>query len=113
MTDNKIDLATVIQQLRYDVEKTWWEGQGSAVAMEVGPIELEVTVQVEKSGDAKLGVKFYIVDASVGGNASMTNTQRVKIVLTPRDRHNAAAPLLISGTATEGEFVPDLPPSGQ
>jgi len=107
-----IDLTNVIQQLRYDIEKTWWEGQQSAVAMEVGPVELEVSVAVEKSGDAKLGVKFYVINASTGAKGSVTDTQRIKIVLTPRDRRSPTGPLLIGATAEQGDDFPTLPGTG-
>jgi len=107
-----IDLTKVIQQLRHDIEKTWWEGQQSAVAMEVGPVELEVTVAVEKDADAKLGVKFYVLDASAGAKGAMTNTQRIKIVLTPRDRRSPTGPLLIGAVADEGDNIPTLSGEG-
>jgi len=101
-----------MQQLRHDTEKTWWEGQQSAVAMEVGPVELEVTVAVEKDADAKLGVKFYVLDASAGAKGAMTNTQRIKIVLTPRDRRSPTGPLLIGAVADEGDNIPTLSGEG-
>jgi hypothetical protein len=109
MAGTGIDLTNVIQQLRYDIETTWWKGQTSGVAMEVGPIELEVTVQVEKSKDAHLGVKFYVVDASAGGDATTTNTQKIKLTLTPRDRRSPTGPLLISATASATDALPEVP----
>jgi hypothetical protein len=110
--DAGIDLTTVIQQLRYDIERTWWHGQNSGVAMEVGPIELEVTVQVAKDKKAKLGVKFYVVDASVGGDGSATNTQRIKLTLTPRSKLDPTVPLLIAATADATDDLPAVPPAG-
>ena len=112
VADDGIDLTKVIQQLRYDIEKTWWEGRRSAVAMEVGPVELEVSVTVEKNADAKLGVKFYVVNASAGARGAVIDTQRIKIVLTPRDRRSPTGPLLIGATAEEGDDVPTLPGTG-
>jgi NTP-dependent ternary system trypsin peptidase co-occuring protein len=108
VTDDGIDLSKVIQQLRYDIEKTWWEGQQSAVAMEVGPVELEVSVAVEQNADAKLGVKFYVINASSGIKGTATDTQRIKIVLTPRDRRSPTGPLLIGATAEEDDDIPTV-----
>jgi len=112
MADSGVDLTSVIQQLRYDIEKTWWEGQQSGVALEVGTIELEVSVEVEKSKDAKFGVKFYVVDAGAGAAKATTVTQRLTIPLTPRDKRNAAAPLLISGNAEASDDLPSVPDRG-
>jgi hypothetical protein len=101
-----IELSTLIKRLRHEIEISWWEGQNSAVAFEVGPVEVEVNTQLQKDGKAEFGVRFYVVSAGAGGAVSSTDTQRIRLTLTPRDRRDPTRPLRIAGKVKDNEEVP-------
>ena len=103
-----LELSTVIKRLRHEIETAWREGQESAIAFEVGPVEIEVNTQLQKDGKAEFGVKFLVVSAGGGGGLSTTDTQRIKLTLTPRDRRDPTQPLRIAGTLKAGEGVPGI-----
>jgi Trypsin-co-occurring domain 2 len=103
---DEIELSTLIKRLRHEIETTWWEGQTSAIVFEVGSVEVEVNTQLQKDGKAEFGVKFLVVSAGGGGGLSTTDTQRIKLTLTPRDRRDPTQPLRIAGELKKGEGVP-------
>lgn len=79
-----IELASVIQDLRSELERAVVAGTGQVLRFELGPIELEVTLGIERSAEADAKVKFWVVEMGARGAVDTTNTQRVKLVLTPR-----------------------------
>ena len=110
---DEIELSTLIKRLRHEIETAWREGQTSAVAFEVGPVEVEVNTQVQKDGKAEFGVKVLVVTVGGGAGLSTTDTQRIKLTLTPRDRRDPTQPLRISGKLKAGEEVPESEGSEQ
>jgi hypothetical protein len=103
---DQIELSTLIKRLRHEIETAWLEGQHSAVGFEVGPVEVEVNTQLQKDGNAEFGVRFLVVSVGGGGKLSTTDTQRIKLILTPRDRRDPTQPLRIAGTVEDDEEVP-------
>lgn len=79
-----IELASVIKDLRAELEGAIVAGADSALRFELGPIELEVSVAVERSGGGQAKVRFLVVDLSADGKVDATSTQKVKLTLTPR-----------------------------
>jgi hypothetical protein len=51
--------------------------------IEVGPVTVEFTLLTRREGEGKAGVKFWVVDASVGGTLTSESTQKVTIQLQP------------------------------
>jgi hypothetical protein len=94
-----IELADVIAGLRRELDTARREGTGKDLRFELGLVELEVSVAVEKSagGDAK--VKFWVVELGANGKISSTSTQRIKLTLTPRltEAAEAADTTILSG----------------
>jgi hypothetical protein len=106
-----IDLSDVIADLRGELDAARRAGEGEPLRFELGPVELEVSVVVQKEvgGDAK--VKFWVVELGADGKLSSTATQRIKLTLIPRLTAAAAAnapamadqPAYISGPTEAGE----------
>ncbi|HET7519427.1 MAG TPA: trypco2 family protein [Actinomycetes bacterium] len=79
-----IELAEVIGELRRELQEALNAGEGERLRFELGPVELEATVVVEKSGGGGAKVRFWVVE--VGGDAKVAevSTHRVKLALQPR-----------------------------
>lgn len=92
-----IELATVIKDLRTELEAAIVAGDGAALRFELGPIELEASIAVEQSATAGSKLKFFLVEANADGKAARTNTQKVKLVLTPSLAPGGGSPY-VSGT---------------
>ncbi|GAA1994188.1 trypco2 family protein [Catenulispora subtropica] len=96
-----IELASVIRDLRAELEAAVVAADGSALLFEVGPVELEVSVVVERSASAGAKARFWVVDAGTEGKTSSTGTQRVKLTLTPKLRDGGSP--RVSGRSLPGE----------
>lgn len=79
-----IELVTVIRDLRTELEKAVAAADGAALRFELGPIELEVTVVVGRSKDGSGKLSFWVVQAGAGRTIDTTDTQRIKLTLTPK-----------------------------
>lgn len=97
-----IELADVISDLRSELERSIEAADGRRLRFELGTIELEVSLAVERSASAGSKVRFWVV--SVDGDAILDNTltQRVKLALVPRLAGTDSAPF-VSGMAGERE----------
>jgi hypothetical protein len=78
-----IELAEVIGELRRELQDVLNAGEGEQLRFELGPVELEATVAVEKSGGGGAKVRFWVIE--VGGDAEVgeVTTHRVKLALQP------------------------------
>jgi hypothetical protein len=111
---DRIELADVVASLRAEINRAWAAGQYDAVGFEAGPIEVELTTEVEVvEAHGKLSAKFWVLSAEAEAGRTRTNTQRVSFSLTPRDRRDPSRPLLIAGSAQPGERRPDSPVGSQ
>lgn len=97
-----IELAAVIRDLRAELAAAVVAADGAPLQFELGPIELEVSVAVERSASAGARVRFWVMDASGEGRAGSTGTQRIKLSLTPRLNPGGGTPK-VSGAAVPGE----------
>lgn len=97
-----IELASVIKDLRDELEQAIVAGADSALRFELGPIELEVSVALERSAGGSAKVRFLVVDLGTDGKVDATSTQKVKLTLTPRLASTGATPH-ISGQVVRGE----------
>ena len=105
-----IELAEVIAELRRELDSARASGEGSELQFELGPIELEVTMALEKQGGAGAKVRFWVVELGGDARANTTNTQRIKLMLKPtlpgptiseRPSHRVSAH--VSGGEASGE----------
>jgi len=78
-----IELADVVRDLRTELDRARAVAGDEELRFDLGPIELEVTVGLEREGGAGAKVRFYVVE--LGGNAHITatSTQRIKLTLRP------------------------------
>ena len=97
-----IELANVIRDLREELQRAIVAGVGEALRFELGPVELEVTLAVERSGEAGGKVRFWVVEAGVERRGESTDTQRIKLVLTPRLGEGVQS-AFVGGEALPGE----------
>jgi hypothetical protein len=78
-----IELAEVIRQLRDELEVARRAATDAELRFEMGPVELEVMVALEKDARAGAKVRFWVVD--LGGEAGFvsSSTHRIKLTLQP------------------------------
>jgi len=97
-----IELASVIRDLRDELERAIVAGAGEALRFELGPVELEVALAVERSGEAGGKVRFWVVEVGGERGWESTDTQRIKLVLTPRLGEGLQS-AYVGGAAVSGE----------
>ena len=78
-----IELADVISELRAELDRARLAAAGSELRFGLGPVELEVTVGLDREGTAGGKVRFWVVEVGAEGKIASTSTQRIKLTLTP------------------------------
>ena len=86
-----IELSDVIASLRTELDTARRAGAGEDLRFELGPVELEVSVALQKEGSGGVKVKFWVVELGADGKLSSMSTQRIKLTLQPRLTADAAA----------------------
>ena len=81
-----VGLAEAVEQVRVELEDAIKRGEGSSVAFETGPVEMEFEVAFAASGGGDVGFRVWVVNVGARADASRTSTNRLKIVLQPVDR---------------------------
>ncbi len=81
-----VGLADAIAALRAELTTAMTDGADAALQFELGPVEMEFLLEVQREAGGKAGVKFWVV--SLGGKGAVTSgsTHRVTLSLTPKDR---------------------------
>lgn len=97
-----IELASVIRDLRDELERAAVAGEGAALRFELGTIELELELVVERSAEGGGRVRFWVLELGGSQSREATSTQRVKLLLTPRTGESGEG-LLVSGRSEPGE----------
>jgi len=98
-----VELAELIGQLREDLSTAMRDGEKSDLRFEVGPVELELTVAVDKEAKPGAKVRFWVVELGADVTAGSHTAQRIKLTLDPRSASQPGRRLQISGTEEEGE----------
>ena len=101
--DDGIELADLIWQLRHEMSRAMWAGQHTDLRFEAGPVELELTVVIEKSHQPGVKAKLVVVDAEFAAKRSTVTTQRIKLTLQPRCTDTPDRQPWISGRPEIGE----------
>ncbi|MET9524804.1 trypco2 family protein [Streptomyces coeruleorubidus] len=100
-----IELSEMIRQLRWELNAAMADGAGERVRFELGTVEIETTVAVDREAEANGKVRFWVVEAGGSGRDTRSRTQRITLTLQPK----AVAPdgtsrnALISGGEVDGE----------
>jgi hypothetical protein len=92
----------VIRDLRAELQAAIDAGADEALHFELGPIELEVSVAVDRSDGGGGKVRFWVLDLGGEHKKDTANTQRIKLSLTPKLAGARHAPR-IAGPAEAGE----------
>jgi hypothetical protein len=79
----KIGLKETLEALRVELSESILVFEGKQIRFEVGEIELEFQVVVEKSKEGKGGIKFWVVEMGGGIASKDAITHRIKIPLKP------------------------------
>lgn len=85
MADSWVGLADAVKGIRAELDAAMTEGAGKDVQFEVGPVELEFAVDIQKDAKADFGVRIWVVSLGAKGGASHDSTNRIKVVLNPKD----------------------------
>ncbi len=78
-----IELAEVIQELRSELQRARVAAADEELRLELGPIELEVAVGLERVGGAEAKVRFWVVELGGDARATASSTQRIRLTLRP------------------------------
>ncbi|WP_405192522.1 trypco2 family protein [Streptomyces anthocyanicus] len=97
-----IELSDVIRDLRTQLGQAIEAGADQELELELGDIELELSVALEKSGGGTAKVKFWVVELGGNGKKGRTDTQLLKLTLQPRLKSTGRRPH-VSGAAVPGE----------
>jgi hypothetical protein len=104
-----LELASVLRQLRTELNEALDESEGERLRFELGPVELSLTVTVGREATPGAKIRFWVVEAGADAKISREAIQAIKLVLTPRDMSAPVGPdgnpvpPLISGRQQEGE----------
>ena len=104
-----MELASVVRQLRAELNEALEDAQGERLRFELGPVQVALSVTVGREGGAGAKVRFWVIDAGADAKLSRESVQEIKLVLTPVDTQAAPGPggkpasVLIEGGAVEGE----------
>jgi hypothetical protein len=100
--DDGIELSAVIWQLRHELSRAMWGGEDADIRFDVGPIQLELTVAVEKATQPAMKAKLLVLEAGADLRRAATTTQKINLTLTPR-RANGTGPLEVKDQASPDE----------
>lgn len=104
-----IELASLVRQLRAELDEALADGEGERLRFELGPVELSLTVTVGREAAPGAKIRFWVVEAGADARISREAVQEIKLVLTPRDMEAEPGPdgepasALIGGRELRGE----------
>jgi hypothetical protein len=99
----KVDLAEMIGQLRTELAEAMRAGKDEELRFEIGTVELELSVQVQKDVKPGAKVKFWVVEAGVDTALSSLSSHRIKLSLDPRHVSDPQRKPLIAGDEVDDE----------
>lgn len=104
-----LELASVIRQLRAELNEAMDDAEGERLRFELGPVELSLTVTVGREAKPGARIRFWVIEAGADAKISREAVQEIKLVLTPLDMTAALGPdgkpvpPLVGGKHVEGE----------
>jgi hypothetical protein len=101
--DGDIELADLLWQLRRELSTAMWSGEHTDLRFEAGPIQLELSVSVERALSAGGKVRLLVLDAEAATRRASTTVQRISLTLHPRRAGDPDRSPLIAGGAEPGE----------
>lgn len=101
--EGAVELADMIWQLRSELSRAMWGGEGKDLRFKAESVELELTIGVEKASEPGARLKFWIFDAGTSRRNTTMNTQLVRLRLHPVHANDPDRPALIGGDSLENE----------
>ena len=101
-----VELASVVRQLRAELNEALADAEGERLRFELGPVELSLSVTVGQEAAPGAKVRIWVVEAGTDARLSRETVQEIKLVLTPVDTQapgGRTATPLIGGGAVPGE----------
>jgi hypothetical protein len=83
--EEDVGLAAAIAQVRAELAQAIEEGRDSPVRFRAGPVELEFQVAVSRVKGVDGGIRVSVISLGAKGERGTTETNRVKVSLTPVD----------------------------
>ena len=81
--DVTIPLSDAIRALRRELVEAVKEGNDQEVKFALGPVELELQVELSSTGGGEAGIKFWVISLGGKGERTSGRTQTVRLSLTP------------------------------
>lgn len=81
---SEMGLADAISQLRREIATAVESARDEPLQFQLGPVELELQVQLAYKGAVKGEAKWIVVSFGADAGAESTRTHKVKLVLTPK-----------------------------
>ncbi|MDI5969409.1 hypothetical protein POF50_008640 [Streptomyces sp. SL13] len=97
-----VELASMIRELRRELNAAMEEAEGERLRFELGPVEIEATVTVDTEKSRQGKVRFWVVEAGGDGKSTRSDLQKITFTLRPRLVGSSGTPL-ISGGELPGE----------
>jgi len=104
--DGLVPLAAVVDALR-DQLRVARASADPTMPFTVGPILVELSAVARREGNARFGVKVWVIEAGAGGKLGRETTHKLTFTLTPTDPASPTGDLQIGDQ--EGQ-PPPLPP---
>jgi hypothetical protein len=105
MGEEQPSLGQLIWLVRRELEWAYGVDAKNPLRFEVGPVELDVTVEATKTNKGGGGLDLKVMGVGASGDLSREGvrgtTSRVHVVLTPRDTRRAGGKYEISAVDTE------------
>jgi hypothetical protein len=89
-----IELAEVIRDLRSELVDAMGQGKDELLQFALGPIELELTIGMEKKGGGSTKVRFWVMEVGAEASVATSGTQRIKLTLQPEMAGSRATPMV-------------------
>ena len=93
----KILLSEMIQTLRTELEQSEFNASNSNFKFLVDSVELELSVELSKSGEGNTGIKFWVIEA--GGKYQQENVSTHKFTLVLKPVTADGAPVQVSNSS--------------
>lgn len=84
----KIELAEAIEQLRDQIELAMEAAKDRALQFRLGPVELELKVELAQKATVAGRVKAWVIEAGADGSLNANNVHIIKIILHPQTKND-------------------------
>ncbi|MFG2232284.1 trypco2 family protein [Streptomyces sp. NPDC048723] len=100
-----IELSEMIRQLRQELNTAMADSAAGPVRFELGPVEIEASVAVDREAGAGGKVRFWVVEANASGKSATSQTHRISLTLQPKlvAPDGTQRSVLIAGDEADGE----------